>query len=104
MVPIRNLMMRYSAAIGALSGTCIARVRLRPHYARCIACISAWPNVSATGVYSWRVTRHTSTTMGDVGMNGGIHDAVNVTDILHAIWDRPAAAEYLDRYERHDAP
>lgn len=43
---------------------------------------------------------HINNPLGGMGMNGGIHDAVNVTNILRAIWDRPATAEHLDRYER----
>ena len=42
---------------------------------------------------------HVNNPLGGMGMNGGIHDAVNLTDKLIAVW-RGADAALLGRYER----
>jgi 3-(3-hydroxy-phenyl)propionate hydroxylase len=38
--------------------------------------------------------------IGGMGMNGGIHDAVNLAEKLHAIAERRADFSVLDRYTR----
>ncbi len=44
---------------------------------------------------------HVNNPVGGMGMNGGIHDAVNLADKLTAIWfDKADAAALLDRYTR----
>lgn len=43
---------------------------------------------------------HLNNPLGGMGMNGGIHDAMNLTARLAPVWDRAAAAAELDRYER----
>src|SRR5271170_6797808 len=43
---------------------------------------------------------HLNNPLGGMGMNGGIHDAMNLTTRLAAVWDGGAAAAELDRYER----
>ncbi|WP_392353917.1 FAD-dependent monooxygenase [Brevundimonas sp. LF-1] len=44
---------------------------------------------------------HVNNPVGGMGMNGGIHDAVNLADKLAAIWfDKADAAALLDRYTR----
>lgn len=43
---------------------------------------------------------HINNPLGGMGMNGGIHDAVNLTDRLAAVWNGKAADDELDRYDR----
>ncbi|HEX3936353.1 MAG TPA: FAD-dependent monooxygenase [Xanthobacteraceae bacterium] len=43
---------------------------------------------------------HVNNPLGGMGMNGGIHDAVNLTGRLAAVFAGAAAADELDRYER----
>jgi 3-(3-hydroxy-phenyl)propionate hydroxylase len=43
---------------------------------------------------------HLNNPLGGMGMNGGIHDAVNLTTRLAAVWNGSAAEAELDRYER----
>lgn len=42
---------------------------------------------------------HLNNPLGGMGMNGGIHDAVNLSDKLAQVW-RGAPIELMDRYER----
>ena len=43
---------------------------------------------------------HINNPLGGMGMNGGIHDAVNLTDRLAAVWHGRADDAELDRYDR----
>jgi 3-(3-hydroxy-phenyl)propionate hydroxylase len=43
---------------------------------------------------------HVNNPIGGMGMNGGIHDAVNLAEKLSDIWYGRAEAEVLDRYTR----
>jgi 3-(3-hydroxy-phenyl)propionate hydroxylase len=43
---------------------------------------------------------HINNPLGGMGMNGGIHDAINLTDRLSKVWHGEAPAEELDRYDR----
>jgi 3-(3-hydroxy-phenyl)propionate hydroxylase len=43
---------------------------------------------------------HVNNPIGGMGMNGGIHDAVNLAEKLHAIAERRADMSVLDRYTR----
>ncbi len=42
---------------------------------------------------------HLNNPLGGMGMNGGIHDAINLTARLAAVWNGAAAEAELDRYE-----
>jgi 3-(3-hydroxy-phenyl)propionate hydroxylase len=42
---------------------------------------------------------HINNPLGGMGMNGGIHDAVNLTDRLAAVWNGKADDAELDRYD-----
>jgi 3-(3-hydroxy-phenyl)propionate hydroxylase len=42
---------------------------------------------------------HINNPLGGMGMNGGIHDAVNLTDRLARIWRNEAPESELDRYD-----
>ena len=43
---------------------------------------------------------HVNNPIGGMGMNGGIHDAVNLAEKLSDIWYGRAEADVLDRYTR----
>jgi 3-(3-hydroxy-phenyl)propionate hydroxylase len=43
---------------------------------------------------------HINNPLGGMGMNGGIHDAMNLTRRLAAVWHGDAPPEELDRFER----
>jgi 3-(3-hydroxy-phenyl)propionate hydroxylase len=43
---------------------------------------------------------HVNNPIGGMGMNGGIHDAVNLAEKLSDIWFGRAEADVLDRYTR----
>src|SRR5205823_2723088 len=43
---------------------------------------------------------HVNNPIGGMGMNGGIHDAMNLAEKLADIWFGRAGAEVLDRYTR----
>jgi 3-(3-hydroxy-phenyl)propionate hydroxylase len=43
---------------------------------------------------------HINNPLGGMGMNGGIHDAINLTDRLAAVWHGRADDAELDRYDR----
>lgn len=43
---------------------------------------------------------HLNNPLGGMGMNGGIHDAINLIDKLVPVWRGEAAADTLGRYER----
>jgi 3-(3-hydroxy-phenyl)propionate hydroxylase len=43
---------------------------------------------------------HINNPLGGMGMNGGVHDAVNLTDRLAAVWHGDALDVELDRYDR----
>ncbi len=43
---------------------------------------------------------HINNPLGGMGMNGGIHDAVNLTERLAAVWRGEAPDAELDRYDR----
>jgi 3-(3-hydroxy-phenyl)propionate hydroxylase len=43
---------------------------------------------------------HINNPLGGMGMNGGVHDAVNLTDRLAAVWHGDAPDVELDRYDR----
>ena len=43
---------------------------------------------------------HANNPIGGIGMNGGIHDAVNLAGKLADVWFRRAGPEVLDRYTR----
>ena len=47
---------------------------------------------------------HINNPLGGMGMNGGIHDAINLTERLAAVWrgDKPEAE--LDRYRQAAPP
>ena len=47
---------------------------------------------------------HINNPLGGMGMNGGIHDAVNLAGKLAPVWHGEAAAETLDRYDRQRRP
>jgi len=42
---------------------------------------------------------HINNPLGGMGMNGGIHDAINLTDRLNEVWYGRAAEADLDRYD-----
>jgi 3-(3-hydroxy-phenyl)propionate hydroxylase len=42
---------------------------------------------------------HINNPLGGMGMNGGIHDAINLAQRLAAVWQGDAADEELDRYD-----
>ncbi len=57
---------------------------------------------------AWRVllagdAAHLNSPSGGMGMNGGVHDAVNLAETLAAVWNGADAA-LLDRYERQRRP
>jgi len=43
---------------------------------------------------------HINNPLGGMGMNGGIHDAINLTDRLARVWRGTAPESELDRYDR----
>jgi 3-(3-hydroxy-phenyl)propionate hydroxylase len=43
---------------------------------------------------------HINNPLGGMGMNGGIHDAMNLTSRLADVWHDRASAEEFDRYDR----
>jgi 2-polyprenyl-6-methoxyphenol hydroxylase-like FAD-dependent oxidoreductase len=43
---------------------------------------------------------HINNPLGGMGMNGGIHDAINLTERLAAVWHGSAEDSELDRFER----
>ena len=43
---------------------------------------------------------HINNPLGGMGMNGGIHDAINLTERLAALWHAKADDTELDRYDR----
>jgi 3-(3-hydroxy-phenyl)propionate hydroxylase len=43
---------------------------------------------------------HINNPLGGMGMNGGIHDAINLTDRLAAVWHGSKADFELDRFEQ----
>jgi 3-(3-hydroxy-phenyl)propionate hydroxylase len=47
---------------------------------------------------------HVNSPSGGMGMNGGIHDAFNLTEKLRRIWAGEDAGELLARYERQRRP
>ncbi len=47
---------------------------------------------------------HINNPLGGMGMNGGIHDAVNLAAKLARVWHGEAAVETLDRYDRQRRP
>jgi 3-(3-hydroxy-phenyl)propionate hydroxylase len=42
---------------------------------------------------------HINNPLGGMGMNGGIHDAINLSDCLAAVWHGESPDDYLDRYD-----
>lgn len=42
---------------------------------------------------------HLNNPLGGMGMNGGLHDAMNLAEKIAAVWAGEAPAELLDRYE-----
>ncbi|MBV8839569.1 MAG: FAD-dependent monooxygenase [Alphaproteobacteria bacterium] len=43
---------------------------------------------------------HINNPLGGMGMNGGIHDAINLTDRLAAVWHGSKPASELDRFDK----
>jgi 3-(3-hydroxy-phenyl)propionate hydroxylase len=43
---------------------------------------------------------HINNPLGGMGMNGGIHDAINLTNRLVAVWRGEASEAELDRYDK----
>ena len=43
---------------------------------------------------------HINNPLGGMGMNGGIHDAVNLTERLARVWHGEAGEAELDRYDK----
>jgi 3-(3-hydroxy-phenyl)propionate hydroxylase len=43
---------------------------------------------------------HINNPLGGMGMNGGIHDAVNLTGRLAGVWRGETGEDELDRYDR----
>ena len=43
---------------------------------------------------------HINNPLGGMGLNGGLHDAVNLGEKLAAVWHGEAPADLLDRYDR----
>jgi 3-(3-hydroxy-phenyl)propionate hydroxylase len=43
---------------------------------------------------------HINNPLGGMGMNGGIHDAINLTDRLADVWKGSVPDTELDRYDR----
>jgi 3-(3-hydroxy-phenyl)propionate hydroxylase len=43
---------------------------------------------------------HINNPLGGMGMNGGIHDAMNLTDLLAGVWHGRKPESELDRYDR----
>ncbi len=43
---------------------------------------------------------HINNPLGGMGMNGGIHDAINLTDRLAAVWHGQSGAAELERFDR----
>jgi 3-(3-hydroxy-phenyl)propionate hydroxylase len=43
---------------------------------------------------------HINNPLGGMGMNGGIHDAINLTSRLADVWHGVAAENELERYDR----
>ena len=44
--------------------------------------------------------RHINNPLGGMGMNGGIHDAINLTSRLIDVWHHGKAEGELERYDR----
>jgi 3-(3-hydroxy-phenyl)propionate hydroxylase len=42
---------------------------------------------------------HLNNPLGGMGMNGGIHDAMNLAEKMAAVWEGEASEDILDRYE-----
>ena len=47
---------------------------------------------------------HVNNPLGGMGLNGGVHDAINAAEKLAAVWRGEADAVVLDRYERQRLP
>lgn len=47
---------------------------------------------------------HLNNPIGGMGLNGGLHDAVDLAERLARVWHRAAEAELLDGYERKRKP
>ncbi len=47
---------------------------------------------------------HINNPLGGMGMNGGIHDAVNLCDKIASVWRGEAGEEVFDRYDRQRRP
>ena len=47
---------------------------------------------------------HINNPLGGMGMNGGIHDAVNLCEKMLAVWRGEATDEVFDRYDRQRRP
>ena len=43
---------------------------------------------------------HINNPLGGMGLNGGLHDAVNLAEKLAAVWHGEAPADLLNRYDR----
>jgi 3-(3-hydroxy-phenyl)propionate hydroxylase len=43
---------------------------------------------------------HINNPLGGIGMNGGIHDAVNLAGLLAAVWHGKASDTELDRFDK----
>ncbi len=61
------------------------------HTSRSTRCTSAWRSVFAIGrVFLAGDAAHVNNPLGGMGMNGGIHDAMNLTARLAAVWSGAA--------------
>ena len=47
---------------------------------------------------------HVNNPLGGMGLNGGVHDAINAAEKLAAVWRGDADGSTLDRYERQRLP
>lgn len=47
---------------------------------------------------------HINNPLGGMGMNGGIHDALNLAEKIACVWQEKASPGELDRYERQRRP
>ena len=47
---------------------------------------------------------HINNPLGGMGMNGGIHDGINLAEKIVAVWRNEAGDEAFDRYDRQRRP
>ena len=68
---------------------------------RSTRCISGWRRRSGLGrAFLVGDAAHINNPLGGMGMNGGIHDAVNLAARLAAVWRGDAPEAELDRFDK----